>query len=151
MEWCKKCLAGLWKFVTRGGVLLGFLAGVITMILFVRNLVHQTATDDEFLHKVASHVRPALIIDEKFHILADQGGSEYIEDIDISLSAEGHPTQMVIHAKSHLGNEPYVQSMSANEYMITTVPGRKYDWIVKLVPFGTVCDKNHKFRIEVIK
>ena len=70
----KQCMAGLWKFVTRGGVILGFLAGVISTVLFVKSLVLKTASDDAFLHKVASHVRPALIIDEQFSILADQGG-----------------------------------------------------------------------------
>jgi len=147
----EECMAGLWKFITRGGVVLGFLAGVITTILFVRGLVFKTATDDAFLHTVASHVRPALIIDEHSSILADQGGSEYIEDIDISLDPDGHPAQMVIHATSHLSHEPYVQSMSANEYMISFARGRKHDWIATLHPHGTVGDKNHKFRVEIIR
>ena len=149
MNILKRCMLGGWKFITRGGVILGFLAGLVTMILFVKGLVYQTATDEEFLHRVASHVRPALIFDEKFSILADQGGTEYIEDIDISLDEGGAPTQMVVHAKIHLSHQPFLQSMSANDYQITATRGTKHDWIFTLLQYGSGGDK-YIFRLEII-
>jgi len=146
----KKCMLGFWNFITHGGALIGFLVGLITMFLFVKNLVYQTATEEEFLHRVASHVRPALIFDENFSILADQGGTEYIEDIDISLNEGGVPTQMVVHAKTHLSYQPFLQSMTANDYLITAKRGKKYDWIFTFKQFGRGGDERHIFRIEII-
>lgn len=143
-------MSGVWKFINRGGVILGFLVGLVTMALFVKNLVYQIATDEQFLHKVASHVRPALIFDEKFSILADQGGSEYIEDVDISLDKDGVPTQMVVYVKTHLSYEPFLQSMSNNDYGITVKRGRKHNWIFTLRRFGRGGDKRHLFRLEII-
>lgn len=141
----------LWEQIKNGGILIGFIIGVVTMVLFVKGLVHSTATSDAFLHKVASHVRPALIFDEKYSIIADQGGSEYVEDIDISLDAQGNPTQMVVHAKSHLSHEPYLESLTANDYIITAKRGKKHDWVFVLKQFGRGGVTPYRFRMEIIR
>lgn len=140
----------LWTWVQDGGVFIAFVVGLLSMLAFVRTCVDERASDDRFLRKVAAHVRPALVFDEHFRISADQGGSEYVETIEISLSPSGNPTQMVVHAKCHIAHKPYLQSLTANEYMIRAERGRGHDWIITLTPLGTVCDEK-LYRIEIIR
>ena len=131
--------------------ILGAIATLYAFHLHVKRVVESYANSPEFISKVASETRPALMFDQNFSIIADQGGSKYINDIEITPPPPAHPTQMIVRVSTHLSHEPFLESMSANEYLITASRWKKHDWVFQLRPLGTVADEKRVFRIEIIK
>ncbi|MCG2681027.1 MAG: hypothetical protein L6455_13850 [Kiritimatiellae bacterium] len=131
--------------------ILGAAATLYAFHMHVKQVVENYANSPEFISKIASETRPSLIFDQNFSIIADEGGSKYVDNIEIMPPLPEHPTQMIVRANTHLSHEPFLESMSANEYLITASRGKKHDWVFRLKPHGTVGDEKRVFRIEIIR
>lgn len=129
---------------------------------YVRSIVKDAVSDDEFIRSVARNVRPAVIFDSEGSILADQGAMQYISKLDVNKGVEDKKDNqgMTIYTmsisllpKEHLSNPPLLQTIDPAIYFnIDERRGKGLEWIIKVRwQLTTEAKKPFRFRLEVIK
>ena len=144
--------------IIKGILLIAAFAGVIYgCIRFIDSRIERIVNDEHFIRKVASHIRPFVIFDEKESILVDGGAMQYIENIEIVFNEDNKITETIITPKVHLPIAPILESLD-EEFAITSKRGKKFQWIYEMGSIDTMALESsairsgiNRFRIEIIK
>lgn len=135
-------------------------------ILFIDSRIEHATNDEQFIIRVSSHVRPYVIFDVNSSILVDGGAMEYLEEIEVEVTAqtyknvkpeEKHDSQLeiTITPKQYLAHAPLIESLGGLRSMIIYDGKRstKYQWIYTVLvrpPYGGDI-KTQKFRLEILR
>jgi hypothetical protein len=127
-----------WKTVV---IILGVLASMTAILLFIYKSVDIITNNDKFLNKLASKINPYIIFDSNERYLKDGGAMEYLKD-DIKVIKGFHPdfddslkapVQIIIRTKKLLSFEPQINCLDGeNEELIKVRRGKNTIWIFDL-------------------
>lgn len=136
---------------------LGALAGIAATIYgfnaYVESRVEKVVSTKEFLNRVASRVRPALIFDADESILSDAGGLQHIERIEIQKSKNknaGFPSRIILTPKHLMTEAPLLTCLDPVWFKISTRRGKGLAWVYELEPAGHMGGFDPiRFRLEI--
>jgi len=143
--------------ILRGGietfVLIAGLAGIIYGLdQYIQHKIHEITGSDDYLRRVAAHVRPFVIFDQDGSFLADSGAMTYINSISADLKLEGGLQRVVVSPNCLLTYPPLLEPIDNTQWSVTPTRGKGYDWIYLMscssFAGGT---KDFRFRLEIIK
>ena len=122
---------------------------------YVENLVDKRLKDREVIEKLSKSIRPSMIFDSKESIIADLGGSEYIEYIKIVKYEDQEkkiPIVIEVKPKKYLALPPLLTSIDQYTFMETAERGPGFLWIFKLQVLGSTSPAPpYRFRLEVLQ
>jgi hypothetical protein len=142
----------LWPVLGSAFIILGAYHG-LTSYLDAR--IESRIEDADFLQKLARHVRPSLVFDDKGSIIADIGAAQYIEEMGVSKGPR-NTLEIVVSPREFLGIEPVLEPLD-DRYAIRAERGTKYDWVFTLqgidaiVAEGSGKPTRQRFRLELIR
>lgn len=147
-----------WGTVLKGVVVvLGLLLTLWALQSHLESTIRGIVNNEEFIRKVASHVRPYIIFDANEAIHVDGGAMQYLEDISVQKSKPwdtGAHLQIVITPKEHLSYAPLLDYLSSGRFILRPTPnrGRGHRWIYEfdVVHWEEDAGKPMLFRLEII-
>ena len=145
----------VWRDIVGIGIVAAFVMAIINVPSYIKNIVKETVTSEEFVREVASHVRPSLLFDENGSILADQGATQYISpNIQVErVTAGGNsntPIRIVISPNQHLAYPPLLENRSGHAIKIDAKRGEGFQWIYELHQWGWTGER-YIFHLEIVK
>ena len=119
----------IWQIFAALGVLFGLAVALITFGTYIDSRVRKIVYEDEFIKKVAKHVRPSIIFDSKGRILIDIGGMEYIDKITVIPRPDDHPNKVIVTPKKYLVIAPILTVQDGSvAASIKSERGTDLDW-----------------------
>jgi hypothetical protein len=120
---------------------------------YVDQKMERLLSDESFLRKVSSKVRPSLIFDQKGSILVDQGALELIEKIELPENHGGLPSKVVVTPKKFLSHAPLLTPLDPYVIDARASRGSGLEWQYQIAYTGVGVDVNFsqcRFRLEVL-
>jgi hypothetical protein len=155
-----------WGTVLKGVVVvLGLLLTLWALQSHLEGIIRSIVNNEEFITKVASHVRPYVIFDACGTIHVDGGAMQYLEKIEVEKAGtvrkageqESHIDELkiIVTPKFHLTYAPLVEALGELRSIIIYDPKRGvgHQWIYQALirpPHGGDI-KTQKFRLEVLR
>jgi len=150
------------KKISAWSIIAGFF-GIVGIVLawnalpvYIENIVEKKVSDPIIIDKIKSQVRPIVIFDRNESILADSGGMQYIDDIEIIEDEnDENRIEIIITPKVYLAIEPLLESLDS-EFSINVKRGEKFQLIYelkrvkRLLLASSSKHKNNRFRLEII-
>ena len=145
-------------------VVLGLLLTLYALQDHLNNSIRRIVNDEQFIKKVASHVRPYVIFDANETIHVDGGAMQYLEKIEVKEVAtvskvgeeESHVAELkiIVTPKHHLTYGPIIEALGELRSIIIYEPKRGvgHRWIYQALirpPYGGDI-KTQKFRLEIL-
>ena len=130
---------------------LAALVGAIYAVLrYIDSRIEHRLSDERFLHKLATYVRPAVIFDDHSAVLIDQGANGVPRGYPGQLDVEGMPELITVTAKRYLNHEPLITTLE-DEWMDFDISrGPKYQFIYSLRYGMDHCPNlRRRFRLEI--
>lgn len=132
------------------------------LLLYLDNRVKSTMNDEQFIKKVASHVRPYVIFDANETIHVDGGAMQYLEKIEVKQvvrkgkAGSRSGLDIIITPKSHLAYAPALETITPTMFYVTHKRGSRHQWIYELTPGWTVTgpddkEETDRFRLEILR
>lgn len=148
--------------LTTIGVIIVIVSGIYTLGQYVDNRIKHTVNDEQFIKKVASHVRPYVIFDENETIHVDGGAMQYLEKIEVEQVVRKAEEQslpgfnIIITPKSHLAYAPLLETITPTMFYVTHKRGSHHQWIYELTAGWTVEGPDgekepSRFRLEILR
>jgi len=136
--------------ITVLGVLASALYGITS---FVDSRIERALADPRVLEAVASRVRPAVIFDSKNSILANQGGLQYINSIEVVPGDGTVPREIRIRPAAFLSVAPLLESLDEPGLNGTASRGEGTEWRPQITGGGYVESGavNPRFRLEILR
>jgi len=139
--------------------LFGIVGGFFILIQVVDWRIKTTVYNEEFVRKVASHVRPYMIIDPKGTVLVEGGAKQYLQRLPlITNDGKKYPRYyIVLTPKNFLALPPLIEIMSPFGGGVKSERGSGLDWNYEVYIGGSFTDNENeiepvlKFRIEIIR
>ncbi len=135
----------------------GVVGAIYGVLAFIDSRIENFVRQEQFIKKIASHVRPYVIFDAKESILADGGAMQYIENIDTVFNGDKELTEIIVTPKVHLPIAPTLESLG-EVFAITSKRGKKFQWIYEMGSIDCLLLESsaehrgiNRFRIEIIK
>ena len=119
------------------GSMIAVVLGIYGAIAFVRSEAQNAVLNEKFLATLAARVRPSCIFDSRGAIEADQGASEYVEDIQVVPAPQVYGFEITIKAKRHLAYAPLVSGLDVGLFPQTVTRGKLHDWKIVVSPHST--------------
>ncbi len=133
-------------------VLAGLTGAIYGVDRYVEGKVEKMMQDDEFMRKVATHVRPSVIFDQNASILADSGAMGYIDKIQADIILVTGPQKITVSPNRHLAYPPLLQSIDSTEWVISSARGKGYQWVYTIdLSRHQEGAREFRFRLEIIK
>jgi hypothetical protein len=136
---------------------LGIPCGLFSLYKVFDYLIEKKISDESFLKKVASRVRPSVIFDHKGSILIDQGGMAYLDNIEVTCPEREDralfPEKIVVRPLRHLDHAPILTTLESDGFNQEATRGPKHDWIYTLDYFMLTEGESRtttRFRLEII-
>lgn len=137
--------------------IIGGLSTAYALYAIVNKMIEKKISDESFLLKLASKIRPSIIFDFKGSVLIDQGGMAYIEAIEVIPGKESplFPEKITIRPNRHLNHAPILTTLEADEFIPRIDRGSKFDWVYTLeyvAMWGSAEEEREttRFRLEII-
>jgi hypothetical protein len=148
------------KFISLAAAFTASTAALISIIygfnVYVDSRVEHAMHDEAFLHKVASHVRPSLIFDQKRAVLVDSGALEYIAEIKPTVTEKDFalPGKILVRPKQYLAHAPILSTLDnyVLDYTVDRTTGLDWEFTIKNY-MGTGLDNQFKtcrYRLEIL-
>jgi len=140
--------------------LFGIVGGFFILIQVVDWRIKTTVYNEEFVRKVASHVRPYLIFDTNESILVDGGVLQYLQGppkIRFADKDRESELQIIFTPKDYLYQAPLIESLCMCEFVVTSQRGKGLEWTYDveyssmMVHWEEGENPLHKFRLEIIR
>ena len=146
-------------FFSGVSMLLTAIGLIIAIVLGINELIDRRIENDQFIRKVAAHIRPYVIFDENGSILVDGGAMQDLEKIEVESEVkegENYPNlKIIVTPKHHLVYPPIIESLLPIMFDITDERGEGNKFIYQLVPGWNAIDPDKKvvlrFRLEILK
>jgi len=135
-------------------LILGLFLGVIGLESYIDGRIDKKIEDPNYLNRIATKLRPSIIFDSYGSIIADQGGMEYIDNIQVTRNNEDPKftaKSIIITPKDFLAQQPLLTSLDQNNYSIIAKRGKKYDWNYNLSLISWTENTSSVFRLEIIR
>lgn len=144
----------VWNIVKAIFAILGMGAVLYAGVKFIDARVENKINNREYINKIASAVRPAIIFDSNGSIVNDLGGMEYIDRIEV-VPREGHspiPKRIVLIPKIYLATPPILTSIDSAQYLVNAKRGMNINWEYDFQIQGSNTGTDYlRFRLEIIK
>ncbi|MHC4171790.1 MAG: hypothetical protein ACYTBX_08590 [Planctomycetota bacterium] len=118
----KTFFGGVLRLALSIAVILPVVFGILE---FLDWRIRDAMNDEQFIRKVASHVRPYVIFDANDAIHVNGGAMQYLEKIEVEIGTrEGSivPVKINITPKHHLSYPPLIETLGAERFMFTPTP-----------------------------
>lgn len=98
-------------------IIIGVMGGAYGLKKYIDSCIGNVINDDQFVKKVANHIRPFIIFDAKSPIATiykNKGGMEYLErkpEIRADIKQRHSWFKIVITPKQHLASEPFLEQL----------------------------------------
>lgn len=121
---------------------------------FLDYKIDRALQNPDYIHRIASKIRPSLVFDSKGSILADLGGESIISDIQFAYDEKfpTYPTSILITPNTYLQQAPLLTAADDNEYDIRVSRGHLRTWQYSVIPMKYI-DRNGelpRFRLEIL-
>lgn len=145
----KTFFSGVLVFLTAIGL-------IIAIVLGINELIDRRIENEQFIRKVAAHIRPYVIFDVNESILADGGAMQALEQIKVEIGTEDGtlPVKIVVTPKYHLAHPPLIEKLGAGRFIHTPNPKRGvgHQWIYEFEVVHWEEDETPVcFRLEIIR
>ena len=119
---------------------------------YIDHRIETTIKNPEYLRKIASHVRLAIIFNSNGSIINDQGGMQYIEKIEITPRTNSHiPIKIILTPKQVLKSAPILTAVDPAMFDTKTERGKNSNWVYTLEIKGSNFPmESCRFRLEII-
>ena len=142
----------LWGIIGAVVVLAGLAGAIYGIDRYVEGKVERMMQNDDFMRRVATHVRPSVIFDQNASILADSGAMGYIDKIEADLVLAPDPQKIIVSPNRHLAYPPLLQSIDSTEWVISSARGKGYQWVYTIdLSRHEEGAREFRFRLEIIK
>ena len=146
-------------------VVLGLLLTLYALQDYLNNSIRRIVNDEQFIRKVASHVRPYVIFDVGGTIHVDGGAMQYLEKIETkevaTVKKEGeeeshvYELRIIVMPKKHLAYSPLIETVGELRSIIIydAKRGIGHQWVYQALirsPYGGDI-KTQKFRLEILR
>ena len=141
------------------GALIGAASMYFSLINRINTVVEEKLSNESYMNKIISNLRPYVIFDQNESILIDGGAMEHIESIKVngetkvlSVGLVKLPKEIIISPKKFLAVNPSLQSFDQS-YEISTKRGHKYDVIFELRGTGWIMNEStsYRFSLDIIR
>jgi len=125
---------------------------IISVTSYIDRSIKTTIKNPEYLRRIASHVRPAIIFNSNGSIINDQGGWQYIEEIKVEPRESSHiPKKIIVTPKQILESAPILTAVDPAMFDTKTERGKNLNWVYNLEIKGSNFPmKSCRFRLEII-
>lgn len=156
---CKRLKARFRRFFENHWTFLLLIYGVAaSYYVLIDWRVNRILNDEDFIEKVASRARPAMVFDQNSRIISDSGALKFLETMPVfGTDAKGN-LQIVIKSKEWMAAEPIVESLDMGAVSVQAERGIGTAWTVSLWQrYMPVVDVEHppsnaaplRFRLEL--
>jgi len=142
-----------WEILNVLAVIGGLVVLVFGFTKYVDHLVDKRLKSSETIDKISRLIRPSVIFDNKGVILADLGGMEYVESINLGYNEKEPllPTRIELKCRKFLALPPLLTSLDNYSYIETANRGQGLSWIFDLDPSSYTTDVGYRFRLEILR
>ncbi len=148
----------LLALLTALATLFAIIAGLYALPKVIDSHIDKAINNTEFIRKIASHVRPYMIIDSKGSVLVDDGAMQYLQRPPlIKHDAEDENRyNIVLTPKNFLAHPPLIEMMRPFVGYTKSERGSGLDWHYESyigISVGEEIEPEPvpKFRIEIIR
>ena len=139
--------------------IMGVVGGIYAFTRFIDFRIEHAVNNEQFIKKVASHVRPYVIFDEDGAIHVDGGAMQCLEEIEVEQTVkEGRLKHLkfIVTPKSYLANAPLLEIYSLITFYTTNRRGSGHQWVYELTPAASISGPDnikevHRFRLEILR
>ena len=113
-------------------LIMAIIVGLYALPKFIDSRINSAINDEEFVRKIASHVRPYIIFDTNETILVDGGAMQYLQGspkirfADKDLEGD---FQIIVTPKDYLSQAPLIESLCTCEFIDSSQRGKGLEWI----------------------
>lgn len=141
-------------------LIIGVVGGIYAFIQFIDFRIKHTVNDEQFIKKVASHVRPYVIFDENESIEIEGGAMQYLESIEVErvvvMKEDAPRFNITITPKNHLAYAPLLEAVIPVMFDITSKRGKGHQWIYELTAGWNAVSSDkenepYRFRLEILR
>lgn len=135
-------------------VLVLLVGGIYGLTSFIDSRIKSVVTDESYVRRIASEVRPSVIFDSKGSILFDQGAMRYLDEIEVvggTNFLQNFPVRIVLKPKQYLPQPPLLTCLEDISLVVKPERGPKFDWVYPLETSGGTELPVYRFRMEILQ
>ena len=153
----KNLFGGVFRLVAAIGVIFGVAFAVHEI---VDRRIEYAMNNEQFIRKVAMHVRPYAIFDANEVIHHDGGAGQYLylEKIKVETGTRKGSiidVKIIVTPKHHLAYPPLIETLGAERFIFTHIPkrGKGHQWLYEceVQQWEEHATKPISFRLEILK
>lgn len=128
------------EFIGKFKNIINFIILIATLVTFkilsedyINNRIEKRITDDKYIEKLSTVLRPFLIFNDNGIVTYDHGGLKYIQDIKLSKNKGGYLKKIVITTNDiFLNNAPILNCIGSDNYSFESSRSGNYSWEYKV-------------------
>ncbi len=128
------------EFIGKFKNIINFIILIVTLVTFkilsedyINNRIEKRITDDKYIEKLSTSLRPFLIFNNNGIVTYDHGGLKYIKDIKLSKNKGGYLEKIVITTNDiFLNNAPILNCIGSDNYSFESSRPGNYSWEYKI-------------------
>lgn len=130
---------------------------ILVVVGYIEWRVNSKVNNPDFIQRITSTVRPAVIFDQSGTVQADLGGMQYISGIKVTQDDKSkEPKKITVSFNEHINSAPILECTNY-DFSIQSEKSGSSDWIFhlsspsRLLLQGSMKIENWLFRLEVIR